>query len=232
MRLQPMQQTRNGQEVAAVLRAQIQSGELPVGTRLPSQRDLAALLGIGRPSVREGLAHLEAEGYVVTKRGATGGSFVSAPSTPPSVWVELVRANIADLEDLIDWRIALESRIAYLAALRRTEVDLQVMRKAIDELADVPASIAEFRAADGAFHAALAKAAGNPRLENAARQARADLFMPTDNAPFERRIEMSRIQHADIADAVERHDAEAAQHAVVRHIESTREQLRLLVRDS
>lgn len=229
MRIEPMQPTRNGQEVASILRAQIQSGELAVGTRLPSQRELAAMLGIGRPSLREGLAHLEAEGYLVTRRGATGGSFVSEPSTPPSVWIELLRTNLPDLEDLLDFRIGIERRIAGLAAERRSEADLARMQAAIDVLPAGESPTTAFRAADAQFHGAVARAAGNRRLEEASRLARADLFMPTDNAPFEHQIEITRVQHQQIADAVRDRDVEAAMRVTTEHIEQTRQHLLLLV---
>lgn len=230
MRIQPISPSRAANEVAASLRARIQAGELPVGTRLPSQRDLAVLLGVGRQSVREGIAHLEAEGFLVTKRGATGGSFVAEPSAPPSVWVELLRENLDDLEDILDFRAGIESRIAELAAVRRTARDLEEMRAAIAALpAATASSYSAFREADGRFHAAVARAARSARLEEHSRVARAELFMPTDNAPYEQRIEITREQHSRIADAIDAGDGAAAAAAMAAHIEESRRQLRQIV---
>ena len=229
MRIQPVHASRAAHEVAASLRERIQAGELPVGTRLPNQRDLATLLGVSRQSLREGLAHLEAEGFIVTRRGATGGSFIVEPSAPASVWTELLRANLADLEDLLDFRLGVEARIATLAAERRTNDDLTEMRVAIDAIPAAPTSFASFREADGRFHAALARASRSSRLEEHSRSARAELFMPTDNAPFEQRLEVTREQHARILDAVAAGNADAAAAAAAEHIEETRRQLRRLV---
>ena len=166
---EPLQSSRTGHDVASMIRASIQSGELPVGAALPSQRNLAMQLGIGRQSVRDGIALLEAEGYLITRRGAHGGSFVIAPSTPMSVWRELLRANLPDLLDIIDFRIAIERRMCELAAERRTESDLVDMRSAIDELPTHAPSYNAFREADGRFHAAVARAAGSSKLEIASR---------------------------------------------------------------
>lgn len=230
MFIEPISPSRAAHEVAASLRARIQAGELPVGTRLPSQRDLAALLGVGRQAVREGIAHLEAEGFLVIRRGATGGSFVAEPSAPASVWVELLRENLADLEDILDFRIGIETRIAELAARRRTTRDIDEMRAAIDALPTAsPSSYSAFREADGRFHAAIARAARSARLEEHSRAARAELFMPTDNAPYEQRIEITREQHTRIAEAIEAGDGAAAAAATAEHIEESRRQLRQIV---
>jgi DNA-binding FadR family transcriptional regulator len=214
-----LQSSRTGHDVASMIRASIQSGELPVGAALPSQRNLAMQLGIGRQSVREGIALLEAEGYLITRRGAHGGSFVIAPSTPMSVWRELLRANLPDLLDIIDFRIAIERRMCELAA----------ERSAIDDLPTHAPSYNAFREADGRFHAAVARAAGSSKLETASRQARAELFLPTDNLPYEQHFETTRIQHLGILEAIEQRDAIAAGAAAVLHIEETRRHLRSLV---
>jgi GntR family transcriptional repressor for pyruvate dehydrogenase complex len=228
---EPLQSTRTGHDVASTIRAAIQSGELPVGAVLPSQRNLATALGVGRQSLREGIAQLEAEGYLVTRRGAQGGSFVIAPSTPMSIWRELLRVNLPDLLDIVDFRIAVERRMCELAALRRTDAHLSDMRKAIEDLPAHAPSYNVFREADGRFHAAVARAANSPKLELASRQARADLFIPTDNLPYQQQIEITRIQHTAIYQAIKLRDERAAGDAAVLHIESTRSHLHDLVNE-
>ena len=57
-------------EVAEFIRMRIRSGELRAGDRLPSQRELAILLGVARPTLRQALKTLETQGYVLTTRGA------------------------------------------------------------------------------------------------------------------------------------------------------------------
>ena len=220
---------RTGHEVAEQLRAQIQSGELPVGSRLPAQRALAASLGVGRQAVQQALSLLEAEGYVVTRRGAHGGSTVCEPVAPAAVWLELIRANHSDLEDALDFRLGVERQIAMLAAERRTVADVAALSGAIDDLPSASVSRSAFREADGRFHAALARAARNGRLEAALRRARADMFMPTDNIPYVETIDVTRRQHLAILRAVERRDPAAAAQAVSLHIEETRVHLRSLL---
>lgn len=229
MDLQSHTYTRTGHELAVGLRAQIQSGELSVGSRLPTQRALAARWSVGRQAVHEALALLESEGFMITKRGAHGGSFVCEPVAPAAVWMELARSNMSDLEDALDFRVGVEGQIAVLAASRRTPDDLLAMREAIDALPTAKASRSEFREADGRFHSALARAAGNSRLESALRRARADLFLPADNIPYSETIEVSRRQHLAIYRAIEHQHPAAAARAVSAHIEETRRHLRSLV---
>ncbi len=217
--------SRKGQEVAEHLRVQIRSGELAVGDKFPPQRELASILQVSRYAVRDALGLLESENYVITKRGAGGGSFASEPSATAAVWIELMKGNVAELEEVLDFRLAIESRIAMLAAERRTEIDLVAMREAIESLPVESPDKSEFREADGRFHSAMARAAGNKRLESALRSARADLFIPTDNIPYIETIDVTRRQHLQILRAVEQQSQQAAARAVVLHIEETRRHL-------
>ncbi len=229
MELKPLTATRTGVEVAEDLRAQIQAGEIAVGVRLPPQRTLATTLSVGRHAVAEALSLLEAEGYVVTRRGAHGGSFVCEPVRPASVWLQQVRDSFADLVDTLDFRLGVESEIARLAAVRRTTADIAEMQSAIDALPTHEVTRSDFREADGRFHAGLSRAARNDRLAAALRRARADVFIPTDNIPFVETVDVSRRQHQQILLAVADGDEAGAADAVRGHIEETRRHLRALV---
>jgi len=225
MDLQKHSYSRKGQEVAKHLRVQIRSGELAVGNKFPPERELASILHVSRHAVRDALGLLESENYVITKRGAGGGSFVSEPSATAAVWIELMKGNVAELEEVLDFRMAIESKIAMLAAERRTEIDLVAMREAIESLPLQSPDKSEFREADGRFHGAMARAAGNKHLESAFRSARAHLFVPTDNIPYSETIEVTRRQHLQIFTAVKQQSQRAAERAVVLHIEETRRHL-------
>ena len=237
MDIRQLQSVRTGQEVAAFLRERIACGEWGVGYRLPAQRQLATELGVGRQAVRQGISHLEAEGYLMTRRGARGGSFVGEPSTPVSVWRDLLRANLPDLEDLIDFRSAIEQRICALAALRRSDSDLQAMRTAIEALpAAAPLnevfSYSAFREADGQFHSAVSAASNNKRLTEASRRARSELFMPTDNLPYEQRVEVTRQQHNEIYEAIASGDPDAAALAARAHMDETLRNLHAIISEA
>lgn len=228
MSIAPLMQRRASEDVAAQLRQLIRSGELPFGTQLPSQRELASTLQVGRSVLREALSELQGQGYVETKRGAQGGSFVVEPVGPADVRLRELRDDLGELDAIVDFRIAVETEAAALAAARRSADDLAAMRAAVDRLhADVDRH--RFRAADASFHAALADAAANRRLSDAMRQARAELFVPLDDLDYREGIAATRREHAAILRAVERRSRGAARDAMRAHLEHTRRDLHAVV---
>ncbi len=216
--------TRTGEEVAALLRRLIHSGELPEGSKLPPQRELAAQLGVSRTALREALAELAALNYVATQRGAHGGTWVSALGSNPDLWAGRMRATLAEFDDLCEFRVAVESRAALLAAGRRTDEHLEAMRRAVEALEEgIPRHV--FRAHDSAFHAQIADAAGSPRLEEAIRDARGELFAPTDNLNYLPCITDMRREHAAILRAIQAQDGKRAARLMTSHIENSRDEL-------
>jgi GntR family transcriptional repressor for pyruvate dehydrogenase complex len=148
-------------EIAEALRRRIRGGELPQGQRLPTERDLAEELAVSRTTVREALQVLKEEGFVETVRGRAGGNFVTDLTLPQELWYERIRENPAELDELFDYRIALETRSAFLAANRRVASDLTAMRESIRMLERGDSGSAgdyqaAFRRADATFHEAVA----------------------------------------------------------------------------
>lgn len=228
MILSSLTQTRTSDDVADQLRALIQSGELAKGDQLPPQRELATTLGIGRQALREALSMLEALGYVETLRGAKGGTFVRDPVVASGQWLQQLRENIDELDQILDFRIAVESEVAALAATRRDDDDLAAMKAAIDAL-PAESDRSRFRSADAQFHMSLARAARNGRLERAVRQARADLFLPTDRILFVTEIESTRDEHTAVLLSITAGDAEHARSEIRTHVEHTRRQVHGLI---
>ena len=154
------------QVLADDLRAQITSGRLRPGDRLPTEPELCASSGLSRSTVREALRLLASQYLIVTTRGVSGGSFVSRPSpeqlsTSIAGAVRLMRdAATVGVDDLLEVREMLEVPAAALAALRRTEQDLAALRAALFDprTDDLETMLAGHRA----FHAALATAVANP----------------------------------------------------------------------
>lgn len=214
--------------MARIVRDRIHVGEYTPGDRLPPQRELASLLGVSRVSVREGLRLLVEEGYIDVKRGSTGGAFVTMLSRPAEAWRRRLRNHRGELDDLVEFRIALESRIAYLAALRSTRADLARMRAAIRAMGAIGSEVSDhhgFRTADAAFHAALGRAARNNRLNRAVMEARNEMFLPYDMLTFKEPRADVVADHQAIYEAVRDGMPPAAASLMGEHIQRTREQL-------
>jgi GntR family transcriptional repressor for pyruvate dehydrogenase complex len=214
--------------VAEHLRTLIHHGEIGPGERLPAERELAEQLGVARISLREAIKILQEDGYVQVRRGALGGTYVTELTRPLETWRNRMREQTGEFDDMIDFRIALETDAARLAATRRDRSDLTALRSAIKKLGQVDGRAA-FRLTDSQFHGALAHAARNLRLENAIQSTRGELFSPHDLLPFVDPIEESRRDHQEIYAAVRDRDPDAAAQAMRTHIERTRHQLREIV---
>jgi GntR family transcriptional repressor for pyruvate dehydrogenase complex len=146
------------------LEAQILRGELAVGARLPSQRELERAFHASRPVVREAL-HTLAERQLV--RIIPGkGAFVSQP-TPLALAESLqlmLASRQATVRDLVEARRAIEGQTAWLAAERATAADLAALELALKGMAAAGGLLERVRW-DVAFHLAVARAAQNPLLE-------------------------------------------------------------------
>ena len=157
------------QLLANELRAEITSGRLQPGERLPPEPELCVRSGVSRSTVREALRLLASQHLIVTTRGVTGGSFVAHPdadqlSESLCTGLTLLSHSAAiGFADLLELRRALEIPAASLAAARRTEENLVQLRAALfDPERD---DLDRMLAAHAQFHSAVAKATGNPLYE-------------------------------------------------------------------
>jgi GntR family transcriptional repressor for pyruvate dehydrogenase complex len=216
-------------QIAESLRRRIIGGEISRGQRLPSERDLAEQLGVARATVREAQQILKDEGILTTVRGRSGGAVVTDLMLLEELWYERIRQNPAELDEVFDFRLAVETRSAYLAATRRDEDDLAVMQHSIDLLKSKDgASPAVFREADAEFHNAVAHASRNERLGEAIRASRGEIFFPFDTLPHPVYIAPTLEGHTAILDAIRRMDGGAAAAAMESHLEHTRIELRTI----
>ncbi|GAA1180728.1 FadR/GntR family transcriptional regulator [Streptomyces hebeiensis] len=150
------------ERIARQLEHDIRSGEIAVGTKLPSERELATRFGASRNVVREVLRRLEAQHLIEVAPGR--GSFVRE-QTPGQArsYDALYRAGRPTVRQLIEARVPLEVEIVRLATQRATPADISAMRAARDALEAATDVVAKAQA-DVDFHEAIAAASGNPVL--------------------------------------------------------------------
>jgi len=145
------------QEIALQIRAHIESGEFPVGARLPSERELAQELKVSRPSVREALIALEVEGLVEVRTGV--GVFVCEPQRPFPY-----HASSEGPLEIMRARISIEGETAAMAAPQMRDADIQELERILETMnPDLP-SQESYLPADRAFHLYIAEKAGNSVL--------------------------------------------------------------------
>jgi DNA-binding FadR family transcriptional regulator len=203
------------------LRAMIFSGELGPGDKLPPERDLGARLGISRVTLRLALKALESTGYIVTTRGSRGGSRVTDSASLAQCWNQWMRQHADELDDIFEYRMTVETRLAYLAAERRTESDLRVMERAVAAERHPQDWTSLFRT-DIDIHRSIARAACSPRLEQAMLISRGELFIPIDLDHLEEREHQVHDTHDAILRAIRDQDAPGAAEQMRQHIELIR----------
>ncbi|MGY0066478.1 FadR/GntR family transcriptional regulator [Streptomyces sp. QTS137] len=150
------------EQVIAALRAQIISGEWPVGSRIPTEPELVEQLGVARNTVREAVRALAHNGLLAIRQGS--GTYVVATSELAGVMHR--RFADADPGHIAELRSTLEASAARLAARRRTEKDLKQLDTLLLRREEAWASGAAepFVAADATFHLAVVAASHNDVL--------------------------------------------------------------------
>jgi GntR family transcriptional regulator, transcriptional repressor for pyruvate dehydrogenase complex len=210
------------------IRRAIHMGSYVPGDKLPPERTLAQQLGVSRTTVREAIRVLEGEGYVVSRRGASGGITVLDQGENSERIRPLLAGKLREIEEIFEYRIAVEGAAARLAAGRRTDEDLAILREALDAMREGH-ECHRFRAADNAFHLAVADAARNRLMRQATEDARAATWAPIDGLANRVFLADDR-HHKQIFDAIAARDPDAAQEAVVDHLQRVRRDLALALR--
>jgi GntR family transcriptional repressor for pyruvate dehydrogenase complex len=202
----------------ASLREYVQAERLKAGDRLPPERDLADRLGVSRTSVRQAIVALEVQGLVEVRHG--GGTYLlrdRLDAEPLEVMIDRRRR----LPDVLDARDALETKLAALAATRRTDNDLEKIDAALAAMTDAVQRGELAVAEDQRFHAAVTAAAHSALLADFM----AEISQPiaesrTESLRQPGRPAQSLHQHQLIAEAVRSGDPEAAARAMHTHVDS------------
>ena len=154
---------RISDKVVKVIEVQILEGSLKPGDQLPSERDLAADMGVSRPTIREAIKTLVTKGLLHTRHG--GGTIVTdqLDSSFADSWQEMLFKHPNIQDDILDFREMLEGQAAYLAATRATDADLHNLEQAYIAVnkAYADGELIEMVGADVKFHQAVAEASHN-----------------------------------------------------------------------
>ncbi|OYD80158.1 FadR/GntR family transcriptional regulator [Azospirillum brasilense] len=191
--------------------------------RLPPERSLAPLLGMGRTTLRACLEVLEAEGLVWRHVGQ--GTFYGPRPVHEPVRMSLL-VTMTSAWDLMNARLTIEPGIAAAAALMATPAQIDTLRACIEEGRNAPDLFACERA-DNRFHTTLARTTGNPVLISFLEfvsGARSRAPWQREWGQTYRHIGQDEFQgehsdqHKAIVDAVARQDAEQARDAMSDHL--------------
>lgn len=217
------QGTLNGRIRQEILRV-VAEQQLAPGDRLPSERELAAVLQVSRPSVREAVRSLEAEGRLVVRHGQ--GVFVAEPDSRRRMRESMVELD-HNLSELFAMRELLEVPAARWAADRQDARALATVQEAYARLevalVEDPLDYDRLQKLDAAFHYEIVRASGNRLLEQT--QAVLHELMAQGmrtTLEVEGRLQQSSQDHGRILAALLAGDADAAAEAAKQHVQGAR----------
>lgn len=163
--LEPNKTTKVYEQVIEQIKSKIKSGEIKKGDKLPSEREMAELIGVSRTSVREAIRALEVVGLVESKQGAGNyikTNFDNSLFEPLSVMFMLQESSVQEMYDL---RETLELECAKLSAKNIEDNELALLTAIVDRMY-LAGSEEESLELDIKFHYLIAKASRNVLLIN------------------------------------------------------------------
>ncbi|HZZ12758.1 MAG TPA: FadR/GntR family transcriptional regulator, partial [Paraburkholderia sp.] len=192
-------------------------------TRLPAEQTLAERFGVSRPMLRQALARLRAEGRIYSRKGS--GNYVSTEAATSQALAFSTLASIPDVRSFLEFRRSLEGECAACAAQTNDRLAFAKLRKAHVKLGDALARGDTGIEQDIAFHMAVAQSTGNRffahTLAALSEQMNFSIRLVRDLAGrpvVSRRQEVVR-EHAQILDAIDAGDVDAARNAMRAHID-------------
>ena len=220
------------EETVSRLLQAIRLGIVPPGDALPAERDLATRFSVSRDTVRDAIRSLSDAGFLVSRRGRYGGTFV-VDAPPPRVagsgidsLVASAPATAEEIEDVLALRDILEVGAARSAASRSLSAgDRELLWTRLGETA--AASVADYRRLDSRLHLTIGELVGAPSLVPLLAENRMRVNGLLDDIPLlQPNIEHSNQQHERIVIAVLTGDAERAASAMQEHLEGSAALLR------
>lgn len=199
------------QEVADRLIAGIVAKEYKIGDQLPIEPELMKLYGVGRSSIREAIKVLSIQGVLRVQQGV--GTFVVSDNVQESLESQI---NRAEIEEVLEVRSLIESKIAARAALYHNESDLKTIKSYLDLRGKFAAEnqALECYQADINFHVSIAEACNNPLLKEIYKIASKQVMRTFENGHNNNTeaFKASHQLHTSLYQSIKDRDADLAAH--------------------
>ncbi|MCE4265298.1 FadR/GntR family transcriptional regulator [Rhodococcus globerulus] len=213
--MQALTRTPLSEQAAQALLNAIANGRWELGDQLPGEVALAEELSVGRSTIREAIRRLAARGVLTTRQGV--GVFLAARE-PVEPWDRL--AQIAEITDVVQVRVAIESRAAGLAAQYHQDDDAQAIRRALGERNALVSGTAEdLASADIRLHRTIVASSHNSLLLALFDSLQQRLIgAMTDLLTLMPAIEHDAEDHVAVVEAIVARDADIAEKLTREHL--------------
>lgn len=218
----PIRRRKLSEDVRERLLAMIESGLKP-GDRLPSERELMAEYGVGRPAIREAMQSLDAMGLIVVSHGerprVAEPSMASAFDQLGPTMRHVLAHSKPTLEHLKETRLVLEQHLASVAARRQRPDDIDRLQSVLEQQRAAGNDPERFRQLDGQFHAMIAAISANPILTSVCTAIFDWLAVFHEEAVLKRGLEeLTLEEHEAILEAIASGDSARASEQMGRHL--------------
>jgi len=215
----PIKPSRISNQVTEQLKHAILLGQFQTGDKMPPERELAEQFQVSRVAVREALRALENTGFLTTRPGVTGGTFITDLTFEHlgSAFIDLFLAEKISIPELVHVRVLIEPEIARLAALHIDKESADRLREALDSEELPSADVVEDLNRKTLVHYILAEACGNHFLEALERSLMALTRRVIQAVKPERWSMHPAGMHRPVIDAVLKHKPDAAAEAMRKH---------------
>lgn len=216
----PIKKTRVYEEIVAKIKEMITKGKLTDGDQLPVERELAEIFKVSRSSVREALRSLESQGFIESRQG--DGTYIASNSVESLVrpLATVIFSEKDEQMELLEMRRMIEPQIAYFAAERATEEEIDMMGKTLEIQEQEVAKGGFGMDVDKKFHYIMAKATKNKIILRIMDNIM-DLLSETRDRylQVEGRPKKSIARHRKILGAIKARDRRRAQTLMEEHLE-------------
>ncbi|MNZ51606.1 HTH-type transcriptional regulator LutR [compost metagenome] len=149
------------EEITEQVKQLIMEGKLKVGDKLPSTKQISEQFGVGRSTTREALSALKAMGLIDIRQGGGCRVISSAPAEVELPELQSLRLNRQTVLELLEARESLEVSNAAIAAVKRTDEDMALLRGLVDEMERFAGNESEGERLDLQFHLTVAQSTHN-----------------------------------------------------------------------
>lgn len=221
----PAVPARLADAVSDAIATALLDGRIAPGEALPAESEIAKEFGVSKPIAREALRQLSSAGLISTQQGKVARAKEINGEPLERIYGYAVRSSLKRLREANEMRLVVETGIARLAAKRREDTGLSVMRRALDQMQRALKEPEDFTEADILFHLGMALATGNTMIRlqmegmRAVQREVSELFSRRSNrtdADWAATVE----RHRQIYEAINDGDAERAEKQIEVHFEA------------
>lgn len=220
----PPKRERLQDYIVAQLKKIILQGQIDVGEKLPSERELAQIMGVSRAVVKQALLSLANAGFIEIKPGSKGGAFVVERFYLPILhtFSDLFESGNINLEHFVQCRQALETFIVPMLIENAQDDHFEKLEKINDKMLDAIEDNSLLRKYNRKFHLFLSEVAGNPLITLCMRSifATLDEFLP-ENLQGKDFIVSTHQRHQEIIRTIKQKDMDRCQELLIMDVSNT-----------